>query len=241
MINGYKAFLTYLLESENYNSSGYTYSTAIHCNYIKSISLDTIKNKKLNIYFNNINDFKFLSSGITEGSGYTFNNIYILIQLLTDDNNKPLAYNWRKYNVTNQIIGHVLGYPITAIDLSSTVFKVPIDLYYNDVLMPKYDLSYLNYPTLGTTKLCFGDEQYFLGNVSTDIEAIAYTTDLAIYLPLNKFNSTNNTTWDGVSPVSITEIGLYDNNKNLVAIGKLNNPVPKDSTISRTIVFGMDF
>ena len=41
--------------------------------------------------------------------------------------------------------------------------------------------------------------------------------------------------------VYITEIGIYDTNKNLVAIGKLNDPVAKDATISRTIVFAIDF
>ena len=42
-----------------------------------------------------------------------------------------------------------------------------------------------------------------------------------------------------VAPEFITE--LYDSNKNLVAIGKLNDPVAKDSTIARTIVFAIDF
>jgi hypothetical protein len=81
----------------------------------------------------------------------------------------------------------------------------------------------------------------FFGDVETEIKADVYTTDLSINLPLNEFNSSNNLTWDGVSKVFISEIGLYDSNKNLVAIGKLNDPVPKDATISRTIVFAIDF
>jgi len=89
--------------------------------------------------------------------------------------------------------------------------------------------------------LSFGDETYFFGVVETEIKADVYTTDISINLPLNEFNTSTNSTWDGNSKVYISEIGIYDSDKNLVAIGKLNNPVPKDSTISRTIVFAIDF
>jgi hypothetical protein len=64
---------------------------------------------------------------------------------------------------------------------------------------------------------------------------------MSINLALNEFNSSNNLTWDGTSSVYISEVGLYDENKNLVAIGKLNNPIQKDSTISKTILFALDF
>jgi len=58
---------------------------------------------------------------------------------------------------------------------------------------------------------------------------------------LNQFNSTTNLTWDGVSKVAISEIGIYDADKNLVAVGKLNDPIDKDSSIARTILFAIDF
>ena len=89
--------------------------------------------------------------------------------------------------------------------------------------------------------MCFGDASYFFGNVTSKIKADVYTTDISINLPLNEFNSTTNSTWNGIETVYITEIGIYDSNKNLVAIGKLNDPVAKDATISRTILFAIDF
>ena len=121
------------------------------------------------------------------------------------------------------------------------VFKVPLSGYNS---YPKYDLSYLNYPSAlsaDDNKLCFGDEMYFLGNVTADIHADVFTTDPQIELSQNEFNSSTNATWDGISPVAITEIGIYDSNKNLVAIGKLNDPIIKDFTIARTITFAIDF
>jgi hypothetical protein len=251
MIKGYTVFFSYVLET----NSGYGYSTAIHCNYINSLYLDSITNKEVNIYFNNVDDFKYLSNNINGGTGYTVNKIYLLIQLINNSTYtnlntiKPVANEWRKYEVTDQIIDYFSGYTtgesLTPTYLCGSIFKVPI---YKYNTMSIYNLDYLNYPSITQAELkgvdaplCFGDEQYFIGNVSADAEAIAYTTDLAISLPLNQYNSTTNPTWDHLSEVYITEIGLYDSTKKLVAIGKLNDPVPKNSTISRTIVFGLDF
>ena len=246
MISGYTVYFSYYLTSSN-NVNECGYSNAIHCNYINSIKLDSIVNKEVNINFTNINDFKFLSTNGTYG--YSANKIFILIQLL--DNSKyssesdiiPDSASWKKYEVTNQVSGYTTGntFTLTPANITSTIFSVPL---YTYGTLESYNLSYLNYPTTLYTddnKLCFGDEEIFMGNVSTDIEAIAYSTDLVINLPLNQFNTTNNLTWDNLSQVYITEIGLYDTDLNLVGIAKLNNPIPKDSTISRTLVFGLDF
>lgn len=250
MANGYTVFFSYLLVPTTGNTNGCGYSEAIHCNYINKIYLDSITNKEVNINFTNINDFKFLSSG--GGSGYTANKIYVLVQLINNSpyanlkDVKPISENWKMYDATNQVSGYTTGdtFIITPAMISSVVFSVPLYQYNQVDIMPSYNLDYLNYPsylTVDDDKLCFGDEEYFFGNVCSDIEAIAYSTDLTINLPLNEFNSTTNLTWNKVSEVYITEIALYDENKNLVGIAKLNDPIPKDATIARTIVFGLDF
>lgn len=249
MAAGYTAFMTYMLASKSGATDGNGYTTAIHCNYVNSIQFPDLVNKEFNIYFEDVNEFKFLTtSGAT---GFSAHNIYVLTQLI---NNKPYSSindikpdpsKWVSFDVTDQVIGYVSGVTISAEQLTSNVFRIPIDQYqlkYNNEDF--YDLSYLSYPASGTTEpLCFGDETYFMGNVSTSIEAIAYTMDLAINLPLDQYNSSNNATWDSEldEHVYITEIGLYDVDKNLVGIAKLNSPIPKDKSISRTIVFGLDF
>lgn len=243
MLEGYTVFFSYMFTTD----SGYGYKDAIHCNYINAIQLTSITNKEVNIFFENLRDFKFFN--VSGGTGITVNKIYVLVQLINNTQYssiydiKPIPTNWKKYDVTDQISGYTSGQTLTGIDLTTTIFKVPLYLYNNVNQMPTYDLSYLNYPAIDSDDdlLCFGDEEYFIGNVESDIEAIAYTTDLAIQLPLNQFNSSTNETWDGTSEVYITEIGLYDENKNLVGIAKLNNPIPKDATIARTLVFGLDF
>ncbi len=262
MANGYTVFFTYMLATSGSTNDGSGYSDAIHCNYVNSLYLDNIINKEVNIHFDDIDDFKFLNGFDTTGNtgtGFSANRICIIVQLINNANYaslsdvKPFANAWKLFDVTDQIVDFnptfEIGRQIPAEYMVSTIFKVPLYLYENIQYAIPYNLEYLNYPkhpvntiveTDANSPLCFGDEEYFFGNVSADVEAIAYSSDLAINLPLNQFNSSTNNTWDG-GDVYISEIGLYDDSNNLVAIAKLNDPVPKNSTITRTIVFGMDF
>lgn len=248
MAAGFTIFCTYLFESDvPYNmSTTYGYQTAIHCNYIQKLETDNLSGKALNLYFSSADDFMFLAhTGTTNGTGFTATRIYALIQIISEicgednPNVTPDPAKWMKYDLTDQILNHVIGQPIKKENLVNTLFKVDLNQ-----TVPYYDLSYLDYPTSlsnDNNKLCFGEEAFFFGNVETDIKATVYTTEIPIVLPLNQYNSTTNPTWDGMSNVYITEIGIYDENNNLVAIGKLNTPISKDSGIARTILFALDF
>jgi hypothetical protein len=242
MASGYTIFVTYLLSG----ATTQNYSTAVHCNYIKKLFLDTDVPdiEEVKIYFNDITEFKFLNGSL--GTGFSANKIFAVLQLV--DNSTfpypsgvtPTAANWKLFDITNQIAG--VGTYLTPLNLTSQVFNIPLNQY---AIMATYNLDYLDYPIASRSDLlCFGDEVYFFGNVQTEIEAVVYTTDLSIPLPLNQFNSSNNRTWLQMSPkprVYISEVGLYSDTFELVAIGKLNDPVPKDATISRTLVFDIDF
>jgi hypothetical protein len=246
MASGYTIFTTYVFVPTSGNSQ------AVHCNYIKSLQLsaNNINVQEINISFSNPDDFKFLSNSITAGTGFTANKIYAVIQLVNNsgytnaNDAKPDPANWK---VVDLISGNT-GLLTPAI-LTNQVFKISL-LNYGG--FSGYTLSYLNYPTkfpADNNKLCFGDEIYFLGNVSTDIHADVFVTDLAIILGQNQFNSSTNPTWLQIPSssrpaVAITEIGIYTEIagvKYLVAIGKLNDPLVKDSSISRTLVFDIDF
>lgn len=254
MLTGYTAYITYMLESTSGNTENISFGGAIHCNYIKKINLDNISSNEINIKFNSTDDFKFLNTGGTGFNGVLIDKISMIAQIVdnsefTNVNDiKPASDKWRKYDVTQQIAdkfsGFTVGNLIKPINLVNIVFKLPVVDYFN---APQYTLDYLSYPSIdniGTDlnkPLTFGDEEYFIGNVSTDIAAIAYTLDLEINLLGNEFNSSNNSTWGGNSDVYISEIGLYDDDNNLVAIGKLNKPIKKNSNTAKTIAFQIDF
>lgn len=256
-LSGYTIFTSYILVPYTNNVNfGVSYSQAIHCNYIKSMQLNTTEPllQEIVINFSNVSDFKFLNDNISNGTGYTVHKIFALVQLIDNSTYtslsdvKAIPYMWKVYDVTPQITYHASGNTLSASMLAGQAFKVPLKHYYDSpTLFQTYNITdYIpSYPTKQITaddQLCFGDETFFLGNVSSDIQAIAYTTDISILLDLNEFNSSTNATWNSqTDKVVISEIGIYDANKNLVAIGKLNNPIQKDSSIARTIVFAVDF
>lgn len=255
-MTGYRAYITYILESTTGNTSGISFGGAIHCNYIKHIDLDNLISNEINIKFNSVDDFNFLNTGGTTNSGFLVDKISMIIQIIDlsqYENESDIVLKsdeWKKYDVTDQIADKFddfnIGDLIKPINLVNIVFKMPVNEYENEDI-PNYTLDYLSYPSsddVGTgvdKPLTFGDEQYFIGNVSSDIAAIAYTMDLEINLLESEFNSTNNETWDGESDVYISEIGIYDDDENLVGIGKLNKPIKKNSSTTRTIAFQIDF
>jgi len=244
-MKGNTLFITYYFQS----LSGY--SSSIHCNYIKRIELNETNPfiETIRLQFLDINDFKFLNPNNNAVTGYTAHKLFALVQLVQYDNVndlsevKPNPSEWKSYELTYQIIGYPSGTTklISPADMVGVVFEIPL-LNYNTSEFISYNLDYLDYPNkTEVDRLRFGDEVYFFGVVDTDIKADIYTTDISVNLSLGEFNSTTNPTWDGVSSVAISEIGIYDKDKNLVAIGKLNNPIIKNSSITRTISFAIDF
>jgi hypothetical protein len=252
MLQGYTIFITYGFETDDYESTplygDLGYSSAIHCNYIQKLTTDNISNKNINFYFKSASNFPFLSGqNLNNGKGWSAKRIFAIAQYVNNNifdnvnDIKPFPEQWRKFDVTNQINGYIANQTLSPSDLELVTFSINLGDYNT---APIYDLTYINYPInlpIDSNKLSFGEEQVFFGNVSTEIEAIAYSSDIAVSLPLNEFNSTTNLTWDRISAVQISEIGIYDNLGNLVAIGKLNNPISKNNSIARTIVLGLDF
>ena len=76
-----------------------------------------------------------------------------------------------------------------------------------------------------TTKMNFGDEYFFYGNVSTDIQGTIYELKYALNLQEEQFQNSSNPTSIPNSIFYITEIGLYNSNKDLMILSKLQYPV----------------
>lgn len=242
-------YLTYLFENTNSfeASKSFGFTTPVHCNYIQKIYTEDLNNKVVSISFPNDTIFRFMqdSTGITTtGIGWNAEKMYAVMQLIetTDQTVKPKAGEWRKVDITDQIANYATWDGITTIpptDIVNSIMTVSYDRY---LTSPIYNLSYLNYPTSDASdNLTFGEEVFFFGNISGEIKATIYEMEVNIILPLNEFNTSNNPTWKVNTPVYITEIGLYDDDGNLLAVGKLNIPVEKDSTKYRTIQLKHDF
>ena len=245
MASGFTVFLTYQFEHAPASAStSYGYAPSIHCNYIQTVTTDSLAGKGLNMFFSGADDLPFLAgTGSTNGTGFTATKISAIVQIVNGISDSgttitPSPSGWFKVDLTDQINNHVVGAIIEKSNLVQTLFNIEFN-----TLTEPYTLDYLNYPSnfASEDEMGFGEEAFFFGTVRSDIRATVYTTDIPVVLPLNSYNSTTNPTWDGTTPVTISEIGIYDDNNNLVGIGKLNYPIDKDSSIARTIAFQLDF
>lgn len=110
-----------------------------------------------------------------------------------------------------------------------------LKIYINDDVLNKsatniYDVSgTVPIPNLSSVSgFTFGDEVFFYGNVSTEIKATIYKSLFTCNILPNTFIKSNNPTFNlNQDKVAFTEIGIYDSNEDLVAIGKFSQPLTR--------------
>jgi hypothetical protein len=121
--------------------------------------------------------------------------------------------------------------PIDTLLTTSTISNLRVNIN-NDLINlsvnSKYDLNdFISLPSISNIgEHTFGDETFFFGNIETDIKATIYKTLFTINVLPNKFISTSNPTFNpNQDKVAFTEIGIYDEDNDLVAIGKFSQPL----------------
>jgi hypothetical protein len=208
-----------------FDSTGFTDS--LHCNYYSLLKADsTVTANTQNVAVRFGPEFGFLTqhTGSTPNnlSGYSANSIKLLCQMVTGDT-RPSPTAWREIDITSEISATTVNGYLTQAGITGTTFQIDQDLYDNASI---YNLGpILNLPQNGQTNvLNFGDEYYFYGNLETDISATIYEMKYLINLGRNQFTNTSNPTWTSGTTSYVTEIGLYDSNKDLIVISKLQSP-----------------
>jgi hypothetical protein len=206
-------WVSYLFESQ----TGVT--SSLHCNYysvLEANSTVTANTQNAAIRFGG--EFGFL--GTNEFTGYTATSMKIICQMVTGDT-RPSPTAWRQIDVTSAMTLSN-GY-ITQASLTGTTFQIGLDDY--ESADGYYLQDYLDIPQNGQTDvLNFGDEYYFYGNLETDISATIYEMKYLVNLNRNQFTNSSNPTWTPTTKPYITEIGLYDQNNDLIVISKLQSP-----------------
>ena len=97
------------------------------------------------------------------------------------------------------------------------------------------DLTPNNSPDI----LNFGDEYYFYGNIETDITATIYEMKFLVTLGRNQFNNTTNPTWTSGTTSYFTEVGLFNEEKELLVLSKMQSPELRQGI--QQIVVKLDF
>jgi hypothetical protein len=216
-----------------YRLNNTAFTESLHCNYYSKIvgpssgCSDTSQNVAVRFG----PEFQFLnqplsSSTVSGLTGYCANSIMLLCQITSGDT-KPSPTDWKHIDVTSYISATTVNGYLTMSGLTGTTFQLDLASYQNAVDNGDiYNLAdYIDIPTNNQSQyLNFGDEYYFYGNFTTDISATIYEMRYLINLGRNQFTNTSNPTWTSGTTSYVTEIGLYDSNKDLIVISKLQSP-----------------
>jgi hypothetical protein len=206
-------WVSYLFESQ----TGVT--SSLHCNYYSVIQpTDSVTANTQNVAVRFGGEFNFLSTN--QFSGFSATSMKIICQMVTGDT-RPVSTAWREIDVTSSMT--LSNGFITQNSITGTTFQITAEDYNSAI--PYQLQNYIDLPENGEPDvLNFGDEYYFYGNLETDISATIYEMRYLINLGRNQFTNTSNPTWSSGTKSYITEIALYDNNKDLIVISKLQSP-----------------
>ena len=172
---------------------------------------------------------------ITEG--FIADTFQIICQKVVG-NGRPEPTEWKIIDFTDQLSGSTISGFLTQSGLTGNTFVITQDLYDN---ADTYVLTdYIDLPSgTASTSLNFGDEYYFYGNIETDIQATIYEMRYKINLGQSEFLASSNPTWDSTKKVHVSEIGLYDSDKTLMIISKLQSPYPRNGLQQFVVKFDL--
>jgi hypothetical protein len=217
--NGETLYITYRL-----NSTAFTNS--LHCNYYTTISGNdqSLLPGASDLLVRFGNEFPFLNDSTTTLSGFTANDLKIIAQKVPSGTTRPDTSQWREIDISSQITATTISGYLNQSGLTGTTIQITKNMYDT---APYYHLEdYINLPQLGQTGLTmnFGDEFFFFGNVETDIQATIYVMNFLCNLGQTQFFDSSNPTWNSSNQSYITEVGLYNADKELMVISKIQSP-----------------
>jgi len=217
-------YVTYLLT----NSS--TFTNFLHCNYyikVQGPNLDCSSSGSQNIAIRFGDEFNCLNTpevSPADVNGFIADGFHVLVQKVTGET-RPNSSEWRIIDKTSQLTDYLVNGFIPSNALTTNTFIVTNDEYTGATY---YDLNdYIPLVPINPTgiTLNFGDEYYFYGSLETDIQATIYEMRYKVNLGSADFQNTSNPTWTQGTSSYITDIGLYDLDKNLMIISKMQSPV----------------
>jgi len=211
-------------------TSGFTNS--LHCNYYSKVQgpSEDCNLERQNVAVKFGSEFGFMNSGCTCFSGYNANEFVILAQLVSGSTTQPSPGSWRKIDFTSKVSGDTCNGQIPASAMTANTFVISYNMYNNAEIYNLDDYIPLPLPSGEEEILNFGEEYYFYGNIETDIEATIYEMRFLCNLVSNQFTNTTNPTWVSGTNSYITEVGLFDVDKDLVVITKLQSPILRQGT-----------
>ena len=106
--------------------------------------------------------------------------------------------------------------------------------------MPGNDYNISDYIYSGNSNYPVGTEWTSWGYMSGNLQSDIYTMMAVCVGTQNEFNQTQNPTHDGAQSTWVSEVGLYNENDDLIMIGKLDTPIEVDQTKYITVKLELD-
>lgn len=253
-------FVTYVTESfSSYTQDiSFGYPKALHCGYIKRIdgATDNFGNNQYLSATFPTNTFPYLrnsanmnSNSPFSGTGWNANRVQILVseqdflpELQISD---VQAQDWKLISTTigNGIYtGDTTDLTIDPNKLNGYQFIISQEDFDSGTTYV-LDTIFTNNNDFLTTGLTFGNESFLFGNVKIDVLATTFKTVITAFAENNFYNSSTNLTYDDNfdSDTFITEVGILDNDSNLIAVGKPTYPIKKNEGRYLTFQLQIDF
>lgn len=243
-------YVTYALE----NNTGTGLTSSLACQKYAKITNQTSVAKDVEFRIDGTGLFPYMrkiEDGGYDGRGFYGYDLKVLYQVVQNEDDRPDPTAWKVYDYTSTgLTGGMTGETINPAQLenqSPSTNGFVIDMV-KDSGTTTYDItqSLSMAPVMDPTVLQFGDERFFYGNLETFIGATIYKTIFGISVSANQFIATTNETRSkdpSTNPpdIRISEVGIYDNNNDLVVIGKLSKPIKLEAGNTVMIELSMDF
>ena len=214
----------------------------LHCNYYQKICGPTIDcgSGEQNVTVTFGGDFQCMQQNLVYG--WRASQFWVLVQK-TNTTSRPDPAKWKAIDFTQLLedngfrdgTGYIDPDGMTSLNFTISQTNYDSGISYNlsnqiTVKLPNDTNQYA---------MNFGDETFFHGYLQTDIQATIYEMRYLVNLPSSQFINSSNPTWsEGITPY-MTEVGLFDTDKNLLVISKFQSPQLRQGV--QQLVVKLDF
>lgn len=239
-------YITYAIDS----TSGLTMS--LPCQKFAKLTNNTPTSKDVEFHIEDLDLLPYMrkiEDVSYDGKGFYGDKLKLIYQIKDNETDRPTSDGWKVADFTTSAITVNIN---ETIDPKKLEIQSPTTngfILTNAINMANSGNTYtinqgLNIPLkTNTNDLNFGDERFFYGNIKTYIGANIYKTIFNITLSNSNFKQTSNPTRiaGDETPLRVTEIGVYDSTQELIAIGKVSEPIKLINGDTIMVELSLDF
>lgn len=217
---GKTLYLTYSLDSD----FGVTYSfpQQVLLKFVNNTNID--RDVSFTLEEGGVLPYMRKREPASDGRGFDANRFNILYQITDNEKDYPLPDGWNEVNFTNN---YLTVNPYETIDPLRLEGQDP---QLNQFYLTKERVQFVGEEIYSLSGYCIdctdsivGAETVFIGNTSFSSGKDLYRKTVNILIGSN-INKTDNTTY-GSGNLKVSDIGIYDNNMQLVMMGKVRIPI----------------